>query len=416
MKQIRNYLVLVLLAFTGNAMADELVIPDFEIEAGGQCTVSVELDNTENEFIMLEFYFHLPDGITVARDASNELMYSLNTARTKNSHQLEIAEQAGGNYHVLLYSSRNEALVGTSGEVFSMTLEAESTTALGSYSDRLFNQIGSDPDKNRITFPEKTFNFTVIEYDGFVKFDETATALPNYTGGETANVRMTRTIKAGVWNTIVLPFTLTATQAKDNKVFGPNVELAEFTGFTTEYDADDLDDVTPNNIVINFATYTLSGRKPMTGGKPFLIRTDRDISVFEVEGAKLVSEVTDVEGTDTEYGTHGRFTGSFVKTVVPEDGLFISNNLFYYSRGTTNMKAFRGWFELGAVLNKETTDFSTKIRFTIDDEATEIEGMEAEANGGDVYTLQGVFVGSDVDLNTLPKGVYIVGGRKVLVK
>lgn len=411
MNQFKNYLLFVLFAFAGNAMADQLLIPDFEIEAGGQCNVSVELDNPDNQYIMLEFYFHLPTGVKIAKDDSNNLIYALNSARTKASHQLEIAEQSGGNYHVLIFSTKNEAILGTSGELFNMKLEAESTTELGNYSDRLFNQFGSDPDKNRIDFTEKTFNFTVIEYDGFIKFNETDTQLPDFTAGEKGNVRMTRTIKAGVWNTIVLPFTLT--KAKAEAVF-PGLQLAEFTGFTTEYDPNDEDDITPDNIIIHFATYALSARKSMTGGKPFLIRVNEDVSEFEVEDVTLVGEVTDVSHAD-EWETAGKFTGSFIKTTVPADGLFISNNLFYYSSGSTNIKAFRGWFELGAVLDKET-DFGAKIRFTIDDEATEIQGITTDNAQTDVYTLQGVYLGNNLDINTLPKGVYIVGGRKMLVK
>lgn len=38
------------------------------------------------------------------------------------------------------------------------------------------------------------------------------------------------------------------------------------------------------------------------------------------------------------------------------------------------------------------------------------------ARQGDVYTLNGELVGRNLDLNTLPKGLYIVNGRKVVVK
>ena len=68
---------------------------------------------------------------------------------------------------------------------------------------------------------------------------------------------MRRTIKAGEWNTIVLPFTLT--KAKAEAAFGSDVELAEFTGFETEYA--DEEDITPDAITINFATYTMTAKK-----------------------------------------------------------------------------------------------------------------------------------------------------------
>ena len=139
-----------LLAFAGNIQADELFIGDVELEPGQQKTVAVELNNLENQYIMLDFYIQLPAGITIARDESDELIYELNSDRAMRSHTLEISEQPGGNYHVLLYSSRNEALKGTSGYVFTMTLQAGETVRLGDYTGKLTNQITSDINKTEI--------------------------------------------------------------------------------------------------------------------------------------------------------------------------------------------------------------------------------------------------------------------------
>lgn len=102
----------------------------------------------------------------------------------------------------------------------------------------------------------------------------------------------------------------------------------------------------------------------------------------------VVGAVTNVSKSD-EYETPGVFTGSLVKTKVPADGLFIYEDKFYYSAGSTNIKAFRGWFELGAVLDKET-DFGANVRFVVDDEVTAIEGVPSAADEiGAVYTLNG---------------------------
>ena len=160
----------------------------------------------------------------------------------------------------------------------------------------------------------------------------------------------------------------------------------------------------------------MSAKKGMTGGKPFLIKTSRDIASFEADEVSLVSAVTNVSKTD-DYDTSGKFTGSLVKTVIPADGLFLYNNMFYYSTGKTNIKAFRAWLELGAVLNKET-DFEAKVRFVIDGVPTDIEGVTAnEYNQEDaVYSLNGVLMGKAAQLKQLPKGMYIVNRKKVIVK
>ena len=37
-------------------------------------------------------------------------------------------------------------------------------------------------------------------------------------------------------------------------------------------------------------------------------------------------------------------------------------------------------------------------------------------NKVDVYTLQGIHIGNNIDPNTLPKGIYIANGKKIMVK
>ncbi|MBQ9651254.1 MAG: hypothetical protein IJV13_03445, partial [Prevotella sp.] len=238
------------------------------------------------------------------------------------------------------------------------------------------------------------------------------TSLPTYTAGEKGNVTLKRTITAGQWSTIVLPFTLT--KAKAETAFGADVQLAEFTAWEADY-GDDDENVVPLNINMTFSTYTMSAKKPMTGGKPFLIKTSQDIATIEADDVTLFRSVTDISKTD-EYDTAGKMTGTLVKTVIPEDGLFVSNQTFYYSVGTTNIKAFRCWMELGAVLDKET-DFSSKISFVIDDEVTSVDGIESKFGKNDIiYSLDGKAVAKGTDIKRLPKGVYIVNGKKYVVR
>jgi hypothetical protein len=105
-------------------------------------------------------------------------------------------------------------------------------------------------------------------------------------------------------------------------------------------------------------------------------------------------------------------TGTFVKTKIPEDGLFLSGNQFWYSTGNTTVKAFRCWFELGAVLDKET-DFGARVMLNfMDDESTGISAItdyKQESNA--YYNLSGQRVES-----LKRKGLYIRDGKKVIKK
>ncbi len=104
-----------------------------------------------------------------------------------------------------------------------------------------------------------------------------------------------------------------------------------------------------------------------------------------------------------------------MKTVIPENGLFISDNKFYYSKGETNIKGFRTWFELEAILGQETP--FAKINFSVDDETTAIDGINTQRVIEGVYDLQGRKMKiENNDLNSLQKGVYIIDGKKVTIK
>ena len=256
------------------------------------------------------------------------------------------------------YSNPSTIIDGKDGVLVYIPIEAESTLAVGTeLTGSLTGVAFADIDAVSHAFSNASFTIK-IQAPG-IYFDENATMLPLYEAGSRDNVYMKRTITAGQWSTIVLPFTLT--KAKAEAVFGADVQLAEFAGFETDY-GDDDENVTPLGLIVNFTDYTLNARKSLTGGKPFLIKTSKDITEINAEDCQLVGSVTAVSKSDGD-GTPGEFTGSFVKTVVPADGLFISGNKFYYSTGATNIKAFRGWFELDAVLG-QPTNFGVKLTMT----------------------------------------------------
>jgi hypothetical protein len=77
------------------------------------------------------------------------------------------------------------------------------------------------------------------------------------------------------------------------------------------------------------------------------------------------------------------------------------------------MKGYRGYFKLPKI-----SASSSKISFMIDGETTSISDISANDRSalGGVYNINGLLIGKDVDVKKLPKGVYIVDGKKVTVK
>jgi len=372
---------------------NNIVVSDVVIPSGGTTSISVELNN-DKAYTAFTMKLTLPEGITFTSITKS--------SRMQESHSLTSQASTG---MIGCLSAGNEIFTGTSGTLFSINISDDSGLAVGSKIQATLTEVNFSTTSAEETLDNVTFNITIGEPDdGRIHFDENSTTLPTYTAGEKGNVRMARTINAGQWSTIVLPFTLTKAKAEAN--FGSDVQLAEFSGFDVDY-GDDEENVTPLGITIKFTTYTMTAKKSMTGGKPFLIKTSKDITSIEAEDVTLAASVNEVQKTD-EYETAGKFTGSLVKTKVPADGLFISDNNFYYSVGKTNIKAFRGWFELGAVLNKET-DFGVKMFIDMDGMDTRVEGINANNLEGTIYDLNGRRLE-----RTTHKGIYIVNGKKVV--
>ena len=264
---------------------------------------------------------------------------------------------------------------------------------------------------------ESTITINGVD-DGRLKFYETSVTLPAYNAGEKADVTLYRSIKAGEWSTLVLPFNLT--KANATAVFGSDVQFAQFSGFTVDY-GEDEENVTPLGITINLTSYNIPTRGNLAGGTPILIKTSKDVDMIQLDDVTLTDDINEVNLKD-EYQTPGKLTGSLVKTVIPADGLFISNNKFWYSTGQTNVKAFHCWFELGAVLEKET-NFGTRVFFVLDDgETTDIRELRNHKTEFDfkhsdiVYNLNGQQVNGIFGFGKLPKGLYIVNNKKILVK
>ena len=378
------------------------------VAAGSQQTLSICMKNTVG-IQTVQFDMILPEGIRVALDEDGFEMFSLSTARTtaRKMDSFSGVTISDGHYRVLINSTKGNTFDGTDGEIVQVVVNVASTVEQGDYPITFKEIVLVDTGSNgfETEFVQTTLTVSGVD-DGRIHFDETSATLPDYAPGDKELVTVARTIKKDQWSTLVLPFNLTRAVAYE--VFGNDVQFAKFDGFEVDY-GEDEENITPLGILVKFISYTIPARGNLAGGTPVLIKVSDNITSIEPEDeVTLTNTVTDVEKVD-EYNTAGKFTASLVKTVVPEDGLFITDEQFWYSVGKTNIKGFRGWFELDAVLGEET-DFGANIRFVVND-VTDIHDIEQEgvkANEG-WYTLDG----RKLSGKPAQKGIYIQNGKKV---
>ena len=377
--------MLMLFAVTGVATAQTVTVADVEAlpgETGEKIKATIELSAPAGKYTGVQLSIQFPTtGFSNVLKATGTSFETCQVGEMTDG-KVKIAAANGATFE-------NATIV--------VKFDVDNSLALGEYdltvTDIQFEATGVEDHIADVPFK-------VIVTDR-ITLDENSTTAPIARTG--VNVKVNRTIKAGEWSTICLPFTMTKSQAET--VFGSDVTVKTFTGYTAT-----IDELTliPSAIVMNFADYNLSALKPLKAGNPYLIKTSKDISSFELDGVNVSSTTSDVSVKETNYELDGKFKGVLAKTTVPDKGLFISGNKFYYSTGKTNIKAFRGWFELQAIIDSPVS-FDARIDFNFD-ETTGIKEVHGSANVEGTYDLQGRKVEEPV------KGLYIVNGKKVVIK
>ena len=399
-------LLTALVAYCGGAMADGLEIQDVNISQGGEATLEIALENPVTEFAAFQFNVELANGITVATNDKGKFVYEKG-ARLDEEFSLSLSQPDAlvNTYRVLGYYTETQPIPSTTGAVVKITIKADAALAVGTTHVCKLSAINlTETNETKHTPDDITFNVKITEKT-YTILDETSTTAPAASGGP-VDIQVKRTIKASEWSTLVLPFDMTEAQLKE--ALGSDVKLAEFEDYEAEYTGDDV-----TGLTVNFVATDLT--EGFYGNYPYLVKTSKDITEFIVTSTIDPDE----EGAVVEYdngksGKQRKVLGSLIGTyhagdAIPNNGLFLSGNKFWYSAGATKIKAFRAYFMLNEVLSGVA---EAKVRFMVDEDAAAIEGITPDMENGVWYTLDGR------QLNGKPteKGVYIVDGKKVLIK
>lgn len=393
-KKIYILLTLMLMGMGTATATDRLTVEDVTITQGQQATVAVGFKFDQSGlYAGYQFVLNLPDGISVVTNSTGGIL-ATNGAGLKDASPTQVSNYAEGAWNVACYSY-GSTLKGTQNVLFTMTLKAATTLAAGEVLTATLTDIRlSTTDSRSVRLDDASFDITIAQpADIRITLDEASTTL--LSAATNANVRVLRTISVGKWNTIVLPFSMT--QEQQQKAFGNDVALADFTDYKTVTAEDEI-----NYIDVYFRT--ISGT--LLANHPYLIKTGKTITEFNVDGVdiKPADKPTVSRGTKT---IKKDFVGSYVPIIVPEDGLFVSGGQFWYSAGATKMKGFRAYFDFQ---DKITSGLSSRVVMHLDDEeSTGIATMNGQDTMGDeLFNLQGQRI------NKPSKGVFIQGNRKVV--
>lgn len=198
---------------------------------------------------------------------------------------------------------------------------------------------------------------------------------------ESANVKIERSFKQG-WNAIVLPFDLSANEIAET--FGEDAEVAYFES------AENVN----GNVSISFKKGT-----SISHGTPYLLYLPEAKSDVSFR-SKAVNDATEAVTGDAF-----NFVGVYEQTTVNTGDMFIKGGKFFTATTNNYVLPFRSYLQL-------KSDGVRSVSITIGEETitTAIDGLTIESNDNVIYNLGGQKV------QNAKKGLYIINGKKVVVK
>ena len=237
-----------------------------------------------------------------------------------------------------------------------------------------------------LAIPQTTWAQNAIILD---EAEDNSTIIHNY-NGKKCNVTMKRTIVAGMYNTLCLPFDVDYNTLK--KSFGDDVELLALNG--SHMDGDEL--------VFEFEHVNEYG---IIAGWPYLIYVSKDVTNPPFQGVTIKEKTITIETAFVD------FIPIYSPTAL-ENGnkniLFLgANNTLYYPNANSSsmMKGFRAYFH-----QKNNEVNGAKATIVVNDFTTDMMTIDNKRDKGVVYDLQGRKVSNPT------KGLYIINGKKILIQ
>lgn len=237
--------------------------------------------------------------------------------------------------------------------------------------------------------------------------DNNTDAINKLEVGKQYNVTLNnRSFGANKWYSVVLPFSVSQKQMKD--VFGDGVKVLHYN----DVDGTDL------NLFEHF--YQM-----IVGGTPVLVKPSQEVTDPVFKNVTLTSKtVVDIENSGF------KCTGSWDNKDFPEYSYFIdakTNSFYLYdptkvAEGTKpHAGAFRSWI----ISTSSTPAAAAQLTMHINgiEEQGETTAIWNAISGNDdaevaskgIYSLSGQKMNA-TDTRSLPKGIYIVNGKKFIVK
>ena len=229
-----------------------------------------------------------------------------------------------------------------------------------------------------------------------------------------------RTFTPGKWNSLILPVDMNAKQV--TAAFGKGTKLAKFEKYDENwiyFSPVEESDAYGNILKANIPYIIKPTRQPDSVNRNYNVGSGKekhiDGPVYTVTGIYYGGQPTEMKCKDTGSLTNTGMThyGSYVyRQEVPAKSYMLSKGDMVHTSKVHNVKSYRSWLE-------ETTPSEKTLQLIVSDSDNSTTGIkvieEAPQNANAVYNVNGMRMNSS-NTDNLPKGVYIINNKKVVIK
>lgn len=225
-----------------------------------------------------------------------------------------------------------------------------------------------------------------------------------------------RTFTRGEWNSLILPVYMNAKQVK--AAFGAEAKIARFDRLEDKWIYFDMQAENNLHIEKNVPYIIKPTKEPTAVNRTYNVGGEKtkyiDGYVYTVTGI-IYEGLPNLQQEDIKFTSGMTHYGSYTNpTVVPADSYILhrSGNMVHTAVEHSSIKSYRTWL-------RETTPSGETLQMRVeqnDGPSTGIKVIEETANNANaVYNVNGMRMNSS-NTNNLPKGVYIINNKKVVIK
>lgn len=408
-----------------------LVLEDVTTAPGSQFVLPINMVNVD-EVTALQFDLYLPSGVTIAEE-DGELLIDLADRTTYRKHSLAFRQQADGAMRITCSSNNNATFSGNEGAIINITLNVSSTieekeyviaaknieistkggTAYNPADAKAKLSISSyllgDADQSGkvsindavcivnyiLGFPNQTFLEAAADVDqnGHISINDKVVLINDYILGSDASSAKRNALSRGNASTGYLYIDNLNMQAGETR----QIEVKMQTD-RTDIKALQCDIVLPRGLEFVYEEEDGERYYADKGGRA--ARSHSVVSSIQGDGSLRV-----VESNDNNDSFKDNDLPVFTFTIRA-----VSN----MAEGSYSIMLSNVELSYGQSINPD--DRETVLIIGNSSISTDINAVDMHNTSYDVYNMNGQMIRKGSDNSNLPRGIYIVNGKKVVVK